>query len=265
METHLASMSAAIGPRARLIEYGAGAGVKTQLLLSAMIDPIDFVPVEISRAALDGCIARLGDSLPRIPVHPLCADFTQAALPLPPPDRPPLRNVVYFPGSTLGNFAPDEAIRLLRAMRQTAGRNGAVLIGLDLQKNPLVLEAAYNDAAGITAAFTLNLLARINRELGGTFDLTRFRHQARYVESEGRIETHLVSLSDQHVSVSGQSFGFQRGEAMLVEYSTKYSAADIRDLCDAAELDVCRYWTDAQKRFAVLLLEPSARARRRLV
>lgn len=246
-----------LGPRVRLVEYGSGAGSKTRLLLSALIDPVAYVPVEISRSALDDSVGRLAGQFPSVEMLPLCADFTRTTT-APRPARAERRTVVYFPGSTLGNFDAQESLSLLRQMRRIAGADGAVLIGLDLKKDAAEIEAAYNDRAGLTREFTLNLLARINRELNGDFDIARFEHRARYNALAGRIETYIVSLAAQRVSVCGHQFSFGPAESILVEYSNKYSREDIQQLARRAELQVDRIWTDADERFAVVLLTAPA-------
>lgn len=256
MESALPDIAAAIGPRVRLVELGSGSGIKTELLLSSLIDPVAYVPVEISDAALMASLARLQPKFPRVEMMPCCADFTDSTLPLPLPDRGFRRTVVWFPGSTLGNFADRDAIRLLRHLGRLCSINGAVLLGLDLKKPVIEMESAYNDAAGVTAEFTLNLIDRINRELGGNFDRDRFHHRARYNAAAGRIETFLVSEVDQHVRVAGRSFGFRHGEEMLVEFSRKYDDVDIARLCMATGLRQSARWTDANERFAILMLEP---------
>lgn len=246
-------MGAAIGPDVRLVEYGSGAGLKTRLLLQALAEPAAYVPVEISRSALVASVERLADEFPGIEMLPVCADFTQPIL-LPTPSRAPRRTVVYFPGSTLGNFENAVALRLLKQMRELVGPGGAVLLGLDLKKDPTVIEAAYNDAAGITAEFTLNLLSRLNRELDADFELQHFSHRARYDETAGRIQTDIVSLDAQQVRVAGQPVQFDAGEAMLVEYSCKYNQADIDSLAERAGLGVEQSWTDPDGLFSVQLL-----------
>ena len=168
-----------VGPHLHVVELGSGSGRKTELLLHALRDPVAYTPIEISRAALLDSISRLAASLPDIEMLPVCADFTQPVQ-LPSPQREPARRLVFFPGSTLGNFAHDEAVALLKAMRQTMGPEGMALIGIDLHKDAALIEAAYNDAAGVTADFTLNLLRRLNRDIGSDFDLDGFRHRARY-------------------------------------------------------------------------------------
>lgn len=253
LREHAGDMADALGPDVRLVEYGSGAGLKTRQLLRALRDPVAYVPVEISRSALLASVDRLAGEFPGIEMLPVCADFTQRVA-LPEPGRTPRRTVVYFPGSTLGNFENPVAVRLLARMRELVGPGGAVLVGLDLKKDVATIEAAYNDAAGVTAEFTLNLLARLNRELGADFDLRRFRHDARYDTVRGRIQTHIVSTCEQSVNVGGQVFGFDEGEAMLVEYSCKYDQADVAAMADAAGLVVERTWTDPAGRFSVQLL-----------
>lgn len=254
LDAHLPDIAAALGPRVRLVEYGSGAGIKTRRLLDALDDPVAYVPVEISREPLLASVAELAVTFPRIEMLPVCADFTRP-LALPTPRRAPARTVVFFPGSTLGNFDHESAVELLRQMRRTIGEGGAALVGIDLKKDRATLEAAYNDAAGVTAEFTLNLLARINRELDGDFDPARFGHRARYNPLAGRIETHIVSRADQSVRVDGRNYRFGRDEAMLVEYSCKYSLPDLAKLAGQAGLRVARHWSDADARFAIVLLE----------
>ena len=256
METHVAQMAAALGPQVLLVEYGSGSGLKTELLLERLADAVAYVPVEISRSALTASVERLNGRFPHIEMLPVCADFTQPVR-LPEPARPQRRSVIYFPGSTLGNFAPDAAVRLLTHMRREMGPLGAALIGVDLVKPPAFIESAYNDAAGVTAEFTLNLLHRLNRELHGDFDPDKFEHRARYVSETERIETHIVSRSDQRVTVAGQRFHFAAGEAMLVEISCKYSRASFARLAARAGMRVSRVWTDANGLFSVQCLRPA--------
>jgi L-histidine Nalpha-methyltransferase len=248
-------MAEALGPELRLVEFGTGAGLKTRLLLESLHSPVAYLPVEISPSALASSVARLAEAFPRIDMQPVCADFT-APLVLPPPRRTPRRTAVYFPGSTLGNFDGEEARALLRSMRALIGSDGAVLIGLDLKKDRAALEAAYNDAAGVTAAFTLNLLQRINRELAADFDLTGFRHRATYNTLAGRIETAIVSRVPQVVQVAGRRFEFAADEAIAVEISCKYGESDVQRLAGQAGLRVVRRWSDAEARFGVFLLQP---------
>lgn len=255
MRHNIGAIAAALGPDVRLVEYGSGNGWKTRLLLRHLESPVAYVPVEISRSAVSESVASLGREFPYIEMLPVCMDFTRP-IALPRAARAPRQTVVYFPGSTLGNFAPDDALRLLRQMRSEAGQgggvlDGGVLIGVDLVKDMATLEAAYNDAAGVTATFTLNLLARLNREIGADFDLGGFRHSARYHPLAGRIETYIVSTRAQQVHVGGRAFHFGAGEAMLVEYSCKYTLESFARLAARAGLRVDQVWTDPARQFSV--------------
>jgi dimethylhistidine N-methyltransferase len=254
MRTHAGAMADALGPELRVVEFGSGAGLKTRLLLAALQRPVAYVPVEISRQALEDSVARLTAEFPAIEMQPVCADFT-AEVALPRPSRRPRRTVVYFPGSTLGNFDATAAQALLRSMRRLAGSDGAILLGLDLKKDRGELEAAYNDAAGVTAAFTLNLLVRLNRELDADFALEHWRHRAVYHPLAGRIETHLVSQTAQTVEVAGRRFEFAAGEAIAVEISCKYAPEDVERIAAKAGLRVERQWSDPEAKFAVFLLQ----------
>lgn len=259
LQLHGDDIADALGPGLRLVEYGVGAGDKTRLLLAAL-RPSAYLPVEISRAALTGSVRALSSAFPSLDMQPVCADFTRP-LQLPTARRRGAGSVVYLAGSTLGNFEDAQAVHLLRQMRDTAGAGGSLLLGLDLKKDPARLRAAYNDAAGITAEFTLNLLLRLNRELGTNFDSACFTHRAEYNEARGRIETDLVSATAQHVVLEGRRFQFAAGEAMRVECSCKYDQADIDRLAQQAGLLPGPQWRDAQGLFALQLLRvPGPRA-----
>lgn len=246
------AIAAAVGPRAHVVEYGSGSGRKTRLLLDALEDPVAYTPIEISRSALTASASRLDREFGAVEVLPVLADFTQP-VPLPAPRRPARSALVFFPGSTLGNFGHGESVRLLAAMRDTMGASGAALLGLDLEKDPAIIEAAYNDAAGVTAEFTLNLLHRLNRDIGSDFDPSGFAHRARYLRDEGRIVTTLESLRRQVVSVDGQRFEFAAGEEMQVEQSRKYTDAGIAALAAAAGLRVASAWNDPRDWFGLRL------------
>nr|WP_235972942.1 L-histidine N(alpha)-methyltransferase [Luteimonas sp. MC1895] len=250
---HGADIARAVGPRAHVVEYGSGSGRKTRLLLDALVDPVAYTPIEISRSALTASARRLDREFDDVEVLPVLADFTRP-VPLPVPARAAASALVFFPGSTLGNFTRDESVRLLAAMRDTMGGDGAALLGLDLEKDPAIIEAAYNDDAGVTAAFTLNLLHRLNRDLGCDFDPAGFAHRARYLRDEGRIVTTLESLRAQVVTVEGQAFAFARGEEMQVEQSQKYTDARIAALAADAGLRVVDGWNDPDDWFALRLL-----------
>lgn len=246
----------AVGPQAHVVELGSGSGRKTRLLLEALKEPVAYTPVEISRSALVDSVQRLDREFGPVQMLPVLGDFTQP-IPLPDPERSARRVLVFFPGSTLGNFTESEAVRLLRAMRETMGRTGAALIGIDLQKSPDLIHAAYNDAAGITAAFTLNLLERLNRELGANFDLNAFRHRAVYRAEAGRIETFIESLRNQVITLQGRTFAFSANEIMQVEYSHKYTDEGFRALASRAGLSVTHAWNDPKDWFALRLLQPA--------
>lgn len=255
METHVAEMAAALGPRLLLAEPGSGSGLKTKLLLDHLQRPVAYVPVDISREHLVATADRLNRLYPELEVLPVCADFNQSFA-LPTPRRAPGHTAVYFPGSTLGNFVPAEAVRLLRHLQRLTGPEGALLVGIDLRKDHSVLERAYNDAAGITARFNLNLLERLNRELGADFDLRHFRHRAVYDEAEGCIEMHLVSLTRQSVSVGDTLVDFRAGEHILTEYSYKHSLEGFTALAAMAGLAVRKHWMDDRRYFCVTYLTP---------
>lgn len=256
MQDSAAEIAQALGPDVRLVEFGNGSGLKTRLLLGAMPQVAAYVPVEISASALAASCSELQRDFPDLPILPLQSDFT-APLSLPKLPRQPRRTVLYLAGSTLGNFAEAEAIVLLQQMRKAAGAEGAVLLGLDLKKDAALINAAYNDNAGVTAEFTLNLLARMNRELGASFQLAQFSHRARYQSISGRIETDIVSRRAQRVSIAGRSFDFGADEAIRVEISCKYDRADMQRLAKAAGLRVQQVWSDQREQFAVVLLAPA--------
>jgi len=254
LDTCAADIAAAVGADAHVVEYGSGSGDKTRQLLAMLQSPVAYTPVEISQSALDASVARLRVAFPAVQMLPVCADFSRPVA-LPRPTRAPHRTLLFFPGSTLGNFEDDEAIALLRVMAEEIGASGQALVGIDLDKDPALIEAAYNDAAGITAEFTLNLLVRLNRELGSDFDLDGFHHRAVYARERGRIETTLVSQCAQRVSLAGKRFAFAPGEALQVEISRKYTDAGFDALAAAAGLRVAEGWNDANDWFGLRLLQ----------
>jgi dimethylhistidine N-methyltransferase len=247
---HLDAIARFAGRGCELVEYGSGASLKTRLLIRAL-GPSAYVPVDISAAALAGASRRLAREFPRLHLFAVTGDFSQ---PLRLPvfrARAARRRVVYFPGSTIGNLVPQEAQAFLKMTRGQVGRAGAMLVGVDLKKDASVLHAAYNDARGVTAAFNLNLLRRINRELGADFDLRRFRHYAFYNPAPGRIEMHLVSLRRQVVSLGAHRFEFAPGETIHTENSYKYSVEEFSALAGEAGFRAERVWRDARARFAL--------------
>jgi dimethylhistidine N-methyltransferase len=253
MNVHAGDIAEVLGEDVRLIEYGSGSAIKTRMLLEQLHSPVSYMPVEISPEPLRQSVERFSGLFPALAIQPFCADFTRP-LRLPIPPRAPRRNVIYFPGSTIGNFEARDAIDLLRKMRNEMGEGGGVLIGVDLKKDPTVIEAAYNDKAGVTAEFTLNMLVRLNREIGSDFDLSAFRHRAHYNPMAGRIETHIVSSRSQQVRIGRMHVGFGDGEAMQVEYSCKYSLEDFATLAAHAGLKVRHVWLDPQQLFSVQFL-----------
>ncbi|MDE1894693.1 MAG: L-histidine N(alpha)-methyltransferase [Pseudomonadota bacterium] len=253
MKEHAAEIADTLGSEVRLVEYGSGSGIKTRLLLQQLHQPVAYVPVEISAVPLRRSVRHLAQEFPSVPMQPLCADFSRP-LRLPIPVRAPRRTVLYFPGSTIGNFENRDAAVLLRKMRNEMGDAGGILIGVDLKKDAATIEAAYNDRAGVTAEFTLNMLARLNREIASDFDLAGFSHRAHYNPMAGRIETHLVSRRAQRVKIGRVDAVFREDEAIQVEYSCKYSPQDFAALAARAGLAVVRMWTDARQMFSVQYL-----------
>jgi L-histidine Nalpha-methyltransferase len=253
MDEHAQSIADTLGSEVRLVEYGSGNARKTRMLLQHLHAPVAYVPVELSAEPLRRSVDQLAVEFPRLPLQPLCADFSKP-LRLPIPPRAPRRTVVYFPGSTIGNFESREAAVLLRKMRNEMGDAGGILIGVDLKKDPAVIEAAYNDRAGVTAEFTLNMLRRLNRDIGSNFKLSAFAHRAHYNPMAGRIETHLVSRCEQQVKVGRMNVSFRADEAIQVEYSCKYSLEDFAALAARAGLAIQQVWTDSERMFSVQYL-----------
>jgi L-histidine N-alpha-methyltransferase len=243
LRRHGPAIAARLGPGCTLIEYGSGSGRKTDLLLSCLDRPAAYVPVDVNEEQLRQASARLARRHPGLEVVPVAADFTRP-FEVPAPARPQKRRVVFFSGSTVGNFEPEEARELLAGVRRLCGPGGGLLIGVDLKKDAAVLERAYDDARGVTAAFNLNLLARINRELGADFRLEDFHHRAFYNPEHGRIEMHLVSRREQTVRVGPAVFAFGAGETICTEYSCKYSLEDFAGLARQAGLEVEETWIE---------------------
>lgn len=252
LQTISAEVAALVGEGATVIEFGSGSSTKIRILLDALDDPSAYVPVDISREHLLVSAKDLADSYPALRVVPVCADYTQ------PFDVPEIAGekvrAGFFPGSTIGNFTRADAISFLRAAASDLGHNNGLLIGVDLRKDVARLHAAYNDAAGVTAAFNLNLLERINRELGGDFNLDAFVHDARWVPEPGRIEMHLVSEEAQDVTLAGETFHFEAGESIHTEDSHKYDVDGFKALAAEAGWDSVECWTDPDELFSIHLL-----------
>lgn len=247
-QAHAGDIAATIGPGRAVVEFGSGSSTKTPLLLRA-VQPAAYVPVDISAEFLQVSAAALAADFPGLPVLPVAADFT-ARFRLP-AEVAALPKLGFFPGSTIGNMAPAAAVDLLRHFAAVLGPDSWLVIGMDLAKDVPVLEAAYDDAQGVTAAFNLNLLHRINRELGGTIDVAAFRHRARWNPDASRIEMHLESTRDQAFTAAGQRFSMTAGETIHTENSHKWSLSDARLLAQASQWRPVAQWTDPNSWFTV--------------
>jgi dimethylhistidine N-methyltransferase len=264
LEQNIAEIAARIGPAARLVEFGSGSGVKTRVLLRNLVAPAAYIPVDIARAQLMHFAASLTDEFPQFPTLPVCADYTgEWRLPKAQPQA--ARTVAFFPGSTIGNFEGDEAVTFLRRAARLCGSGGGLLIGADLHKDRDTLELAYNDPEGVTAAFNLNLLHRLNRDCGTNFDIAAFQHRAVYDDARQRIEMRLVCRRP--VAVTLPSTGahdatatvdFDAGDFIITEYSHKYTMSSFPELAGRGGWAVEQVWTDDQKLFSVWLLKTQA-------
>lgn len=250
MQAHGAEMDEALGTGCLLVEYGSGSSLKTRILLDHLEDPAGYVPVDISREHLLRSAEAISARHPELEVLPVCADFTEP-FDVPEPRAGADHVAAYFPGSTIGNFTPVEARALLCQIAEQCGAGGGLLIGVDLRKDRSVLEAAYNDSEGVTAEFNLNLLRRLNRELGADFQLDAFEHRAHWNPDLGRVEMHLVSQEPQTVQIDGERVEFADGETIHTENSHKYSLDGFSELAAEAGFSVARVWTDANQLFSV--------------
>jgi dimethylhistidine N-methyltransferase len=232
-----------------LVEFGAGSLTKVRLLLDRLDRPAGYVPIDVSGDHLRWAAVALADDYPDLDVRPVVADFTG---PFALPDAPASRRFLFFPGSTIGNFDPPAADALLRRVARLVGSGGGLLLGVDLRKNVGVLERAYNDTTGVTAAFNRNLLVRINREVGADFDPATFRHVAFYDAARSRIEMHLASVAEQRVRVGPLTVHFRAGESIHTESSYKYGVSELAARAARCGLRLDRSWTDARDYFAVL-------------
>ncbi|MEP4380009.1 MAG: L-histidine N(alpha)-methyltransferase [Alphaproteobacteria bacterium] len=249
LRDHAAEFAELIGANATVVEFGSGSSTKIRILLDALETPAAYIPVDISRDHLLESAKSLADAYPDLPVVPIAADYTQ------PFDVPEIAGeaarIGFFPGSTIGNFTRPAAVEFLRAAATDLGTDNGLLIGVDLRKDVGVLHAAYNDAAGVTGEFNLNVLRRVNDELGGNFNLDAFTHDARWIPDQGRIEMHLVSDWDQEVRVDGQNFSFAAGESIHTEDSHKYDVDEFHALAAKAGWRAFRHWTDARNLFSL--------------
>jgi L-histidine N-alpha-methyltransferase len=267
LHAHIGEIACSIGPRARIVEFGSGSGAKTRILLRHLVRPTSYTPVDIAHGQLLQFASSIAHELPHLEVLPVCADYG-LDFTLPRGQREATRTVAFFPGSTIGNFEPTQAGAFLRRIRKLVGSSGGLLIGADLHKDRDVLEQAYNDRAGVTAAFNLNLLERINRECGADFDVTAFRHHALYDHVERRIEMRLIARRPSIVTVpppvpSGvpARFVFESGDYIITEYSHKYTVDRFREMAERTGWKVSRLWLDERRWYGVWLLaaDPAAR------
>ena len=249
LDSHASNGNASRAPV--LIEFGAGAGRKIRILLDVLGGRGTYIPIDISKRRLLDAADEQASCYPQWRVAAVCADYSKAfSLPpgLAPPGSP---KVGFFPGSTIGNLDPAEAVALLQRIVRALGPGGAMLLGVDLKKDPAILHAAYNDSAGVTGEFNLNLLRRMNRELGANFEIEAFRHRAFYNEPLGRMEMHLESLRDQRVWIQGRAIALQTGERIHTENSYKYTLQQVRRLAAKAGFRAGPAWTDADGLFSV--------------
>lgn len=253
MQAHIEEMAKLIGSGVLLIEYGSGNCEKARFLLDHLHDPVAYAPIDISRQQLSHVAQELASEYPQLEVLPVCADY-MSSFELPTPKRASERVVVYFPGSSIGNFDPIPARNFLEHVASVCGPGGAMLIGVDLKKYPNVLHNAYNDKEGVTAAFNLNLLERINKELNCDFQLEWFQHYAFYNPWKSRIEMHLVSQREQTVRVGGVAIPFAKGESIWTESSYKFNLDEFEHMAVAAGFKVERVWMDERRWFSVQYL-----------
>jgi len=250
LDHHRSEIAATLGHGATLIEPGSGAGTKTRLLIQSAA-PQTYVAIDISRSMLEIGAASTALQFPSMRVVAIHADYTRLERLPDTVDLGDAPRTLFFPGSTVGNFTPEETCAFLERVARWIGPSGSVLIGVDTRKAPAVLEAAYDDSQGVTARFNLNLLTRLNAELQADFQLERFRHRARFNTQLGRVEMHLESLVDQQVEVDGRAYGFSRGETIHTESSYKYAPPGFRALAAQAGYACRRIWTDEPEAFAI--------------
>jgi dimethylhistidine N-methyltransferase len=249
-------MAALCGERIVLLEYGAGAAIKSEILVDALREPRMYAPIDIAADFLSQTVERFRDRFPELPTRPIVTDFTaDFDIPADVPARP---RAAFFPGSTLGNLLPSDAVALLRRMRDHVGNSGKGIIGVDLRKDIQTLIAAYDDKLGVTADFNLNLLFRINRELDGDFALEAFAHEARWNERQSAIEMHIVSLRPQVVSIAGRIFSFVEGETIHTETCRKFDVAGFAHAAQRSGWRVDKIWSDPAELFAAFGLTAGA-------
>ncbi len=253
MEEHADEMAEQLGSEIALVEFGSGSSVKTRILLDHLNDPVAYMPLDISEEHLLKTTLKLRAVYPEFEIIPIIADFTKGFA-LPTTKRPYSHAAVYFPGSTIGNFTPAQASEMMQRIGQILGPEGGLLIGIDLQKDPAMIEAAYNDSAGVTEEFNLNVLHRINRDLDADIDVDQFRHKAVYNQNRGRVEISVVCQQDETIQIDNREFPIREGEEILTEYSHKYSIDEFARLAADVGFSLHKSWTDDANYFAVLHL-----------
>ncbi len=253
MRDNISEITSVIGEKTLLLELGSGSSVKIRMLLENLRNPCGYIPMDISSEHLIKSIELLQQDYPKIPIYPLVADYTKE-FSLPEISNSFEKIAAYFPGSTIGNFTPENAKKFLSRIRNITGETGALLIGVDLKKDFELLNAAYNDNKGITAKFNLNILTHLNTEINSNFDLSKFRHKAFYNSVEGRIEMRLISLEEQLISMGENKIRFEKDEEIITEYSYKYSVTEFQNLIsDFYQLK--NVWTDENNYFSVQYYE----------
>jgi L-histidine Nalpha-methyltransferase len=253
LEAHLPAIAAAVGPAARVIEPGSGAGRKTRMLLSALDRPAVYIPIDVSAEQLTATARELRAAFPGLDVLPIAGDYTQAIVL--PPARHAGRSLVFFPGSTIGNFEPDDAARFLARFATLAGGDASIVLGADSNDNPDELVRAYDDSLGVTAAFDLNVLAHLNRTHAATFDAAAFMHRAVWDAAHHRVEMHLVSRRRQVVQVRGEPIQLERGEPIITEYCYKHPPAAIAALLEGSGWRVRQAFADPRGRMRLWLAD----------
>lgn len=254
MEDYVKEMAHEMGPGVRLVEFGSGSSVKSRILLNSLMDPAAYVPVDISCEHLTHTVRALEVEYPELEIQPVCADFCRDFR-LPKGKRDPSRTVIYFPGSTIGNFTPQEANRLLRHIVKLCDDGGGLLLGVDLKKDIHLIERAYNDSLGVTAEFNLNLLTRMQRELDAELNEQAFEHFAFYNSDAGRVEIYIRSLEDQTICVAGEVFPLREGELIHTEDSHKYTVDEFAAMAKQAGLQLVKSWSDRNHYFAVMYFQ----------
>lgn len=257
LEDIQAEIKALVEPGSIVVEYGCGSSLKIHALLSALSNPAEYLAVDISKSHLIATVKEIAADYPDIRVGAICADFSDA---LEWPEQATIDSIArlaFFPGSTIGNQTPDEAEEFLKRVRHMVGEGGNLLIGVDLKKDTDILNNAYNDAAGYTADFNLNLLQRMKNELAAELDVSAFAHKAFYHEELSRIEMHLISKANQSIQIDGQSFSFEKGETIHTENSYKYSSAEFKELARKSGFGLVKSWTDVNELFAIYYLAAS--------